>query len=69
MTTTIIARYYTGSYTARAKGHKGSASSTINARMAANGMANKLGLDFTLLHDLGEKDGKHTFTHPLESTL
>jgi hypothetical protein len=69
MSTTITTRLSAGSYVARAKGHKGTASSTISPRMAANGMANKLGLDFTLLRDDGEKDGKRTFTHPQESTL
>ena len=63
MSTVITVRYTTGSYVARAKGHKGSASSTKSQHMAANGMANKLGLDLTRLQLMGNKDQVQTFQY------
>ncbi|MFJ7312564.1 hypothetical protein ACIQVE_07285 [Pseudomonas sp. NPDC098747] len=68
MSTIITVYHKKGTYIARAAGHKGTASHALSARLAANGMAFKMGLDFTLLHDQGEEDGNYTFTHPQERT-
>jgi len=42
---TITVRYSAGAYTARAKGHKVTASCSMGARSAARRVAAKLGLD------------------------
>lgn len=45
MSIEIRVRYSTGTYTARIKGNKLTASCTINARQAAQALAIKMGID------------------------
>lgn len=59
----IRVRYSTGTYTARAKGHKQTASCTISARDAAEALARKLGLDPTAMRYTTDLGGKHFDTH------
>ncbi|MCM2317979.1 MAG: hypothetical protein NDI93_01460 [Pseudomonas sp.] len=42
---TITVRYAQGTYVARAKGHKGTASCTHSTEIAAHALARKLGFD------------------------
>jgi hypothetical protein len=66
----ITVRYTSNTYVARAKGHKGTASCTIDARQAAEAMARKLKLDpkqLIYVTDHGGKDfSSHVFNHPGE---
>lgn len=66
----ITVRYTSNTYVARAKGHKGTASCTINARQAAEAMARKLNIDpkqLIYVTDHGGKDfSSHVFNHPGE---
>lgn len=62
--TTITVRYTSNTYLARAKGHKGTTSCTIDARQAAETMARKLGLDPLLLQLDTSSNGSSVFSHP-----
>ena len=66
----IRVRYTTGTYVATVRGQKITASNTINAHLAANAMATKLGLDPAQLveqqRDLIEQGGRVVFSHPGE---
>lgn len=70
MSITILARYATNTYVARAQGHKGTASCTEGARAAAAALVRKFGLDPTLLqeqqNDLVSPNKVVVFSHPGE---
>lgn len=60
----ITTRLSAGSYVARAKGHKATASSAESARRAAENLASKLGQNPDLVEWEGEIDGINTFSLP-----
>ncbi|WP_095159157.1 hypothetical protein [Pseudomonas sp. Irchel 3E13] len=66
MVVEIRCRYTTGTYVAMVKGQKLTASNTVSARQAAEGLASKLNLDPSLLvqHQRELPSTLTTFTHP-----
>lgn len=66
----IRTRFTTGTYVATVRGDKRTASNTMGARWAAEGMARKLGLDPSLLveqqRDLIDGKDRLLFIHPGE---
>lgn len=68
----IRTRFTTGTYVATVRGDKRTASNTMGARWAAEGMARKLGLDPSRLieqqRDLIDGKDRMTFVHPGEPT-
>ncbi|HBO3937248.1 TPA: hypothetical protein L4T48_000757 [Pseudomonas aeruginosa] len=60
----ITTRLSAGSYVARAKGHKATASSAESARRAAENLAGKLGHSPDLVELESEIDGISTFSVP-----
>jgi len=66
----IRTRFTTGTYVATVRGDKRTASNTMGARWAAEGMARKLGLDPSLLverqRDLIDGKDRMLFIHPGE---
>ncbi len=64
----IRCRYTTGTYVATVKGQRQTASNTVSARQAAEGLARKLNLDPALLverqRDLLTPNELATFSHP-----
>ncbi len=69
MAVEIRTRFTTGTYVATVRGEKRTASNTISARLAAEAMARKLGLDPTMLRETQRdllRSGVELFVHPGE---